>query len=110
MKHFPPGVYHSVRDFAVQCERSISAQSEAFWPVPVALQEGAWEMRSMITAQSGDGQDRQDAPCRGRRLCGDVRGRGDGDELAQDVLGCFQVVLRYHQSFLDVLDGVALRH
>lgn len=44
------------------------------------------------------------------RLCGDVCGRGDGDELAQDVLGRLQVVLGDHQGFLDVLDGVALGH
>lgn len=35
---------------------------------------------------------------------------GDGDKLAQDVLGRLQVVLGDHQSFLDVLDGVALGH
>ena len=46
----------------------------------------------------------------GGRLCGDVRRRGDGDKLAQDVLGRLQVVLGDHQGFLDVLDGVALRH
>lgn len=43
-------------------------------------------------------------------LCGDVRCRRDGDKLAQDVLGRLQVVLGDHQRFLDVLDGVALRH
>lgn len=36
--------------------------------------------------------------------------RGDGDKLSQDVLGRLQVVLGDHQSFLDVLDGVALGH
>lgn len=35
---------------------------------------------------------------------------GDGDKLAQDVLSRLQVVLGDHQGFLDVLDGVALRH
>lgn len=44
------------------------------------------------------------------RLCEDVRRGGDGDELAQDVLGHLQVVLRDHQCFLDVLVRVALTH
>lgn len=44
------------------------------------------------------------------RLCSDVCCRGDGDELAQDVLGRLQVVLGDHQGFLDVLDGIALGH
>lgn len=43
-------------------------------------------------------------------LCEDVRRGGDGDELAQDVLGHFQVVLCDHQCFLDVLVRVALTH
>lgn len=44
------------------------------------------------------------------RLCGDMSRGGDGDELAQYVLGRLQVVLGDHQGFLDVLDGVALGH
>lgn len=43
-------------------------------------------------------------------LCEDVCRRGDRDELAQDVLGHLDVVLRDHQSFLDVLVRVALAH
>lgn len=46
----------------------------------------------------------------GGRSCGDVRRRRDGHKLSQDVLGRLQVVLGDHQSFLDVLDGVTLRH
>lgn len=43
-------------------------------------------------------------------LCKNVRGRGNGDELAQDVLGHFDIVLCNHQCFLDVLVRVALAH
>lgn len=53
---------------------------------------------------------RQRGWARLQRLCGDVCRGGDGDKLAQDVLGCLHVVLGDHQGFLDVLDGVALGH
>lgn len=43
-------------------------------------------------------------------LCEDVRGGGDGDELAQDVLRHFYIVLCDHQCFLDVLVRVSLIH
>lgn len=43
-------------------------------------------------------------------LCEDVRGGGNGDELAQDALGHFDIVLCNHQCFLDVLVRVALTH
>lgn len=56
-----------------------------------------------------DEKDRRRWACL-ERLCGDVRRRRDGDKLAKDVLGRLQVVLGDHQSFLDVLDGVALGH
>lgn len=43
-------------------------------------------------------------------LCEHVRGRGDGDELPEDVLGHLDIVLSNHQRFLDVLVGVTLTH
>lgn len=43
-------------------------------------------------------------------LCSDVRRRWNRDKLSQDILGSLQVVLGDHQSFLDILDGVTLRH
>lgn len=64
-------------------------------------------------AQSGDGDKHRGGlfVCLSpERLCGDVSRGGDGDELSQYVLGRLQVVLGDHQGFLDVLDGVALRH
>lgn len=44
------------------------------------------------------------------RLCGDMGCGWNGDKLPQDVLGGLEVVLGDHQSFLDILDGVTLRH
>lgn len=43
-------------------------------------------------------------------LCEDVRRGGNGDELAQDILGHLHVVLCDHQGLLDVLVRVALTH
>lgn len=43
-------------------------------------------------------------------LCEDVCSGGDGDELAQDVLGHLDIVLGDLQGLLDVLVGVALAH
>lgn len=43
-------------------------------------------------------------------LCEDVCRGGHGHKLAQDILGHLDVVLRDHQSFLDVLVGVTLAH
>lgn len=66
---------------------------------------------TVIMAQSGDRHIQRGLGGGGlERLCGDVRRGGNGDKLAQDVLGRLQVVLGDHQGFLDVLDGVALGH
>lgn len=40
----------------------------------------------------------------------DVGRGGDGNKLAQDVLGRLQVVLGDHQGLLDVLERIALAH
>lgn len=43
-------------------------------------------------------------------LCQNMRGGGNGDKLAQDILGHFNIVLCNHQCLLDVLVGVSLTH
>ncbi len=43
-------------------------------------------------------------------LCKNMRGGRNGDELTQDILGHFDIVLRDHQCFLDVLVRVSLTH
>lgn len=43
-------------------------------------------------------------------LCENVRGRGNGDKFAQDVLGHLDIVLCNHQCFLDVVLSVSLTH
>lgn len=43
-------------------------------------------------------------------LCKNMRGGGNGDKLAQDILGHFDIVLCNHQCFLDVLVRVSLTH
>lgn len=43
-------------------------------------------------------------------LCENMRSGGNGDKLAQDVLGHFYIVLCNHQCFLDVLVRVSLTH
>ncbi len=43
-------------------------------------------------------------------LCKNMPGGGNGDKLAQDILGHFDIVLCNHQCFLDVLVQVALTH
>jgi len=65
-----------------------------------------------VVLRAGRCQPKPDrAKLEGRRyeaLCGVRRGGGDGDELAQDVLGHLDIVLRDEQRLLDVLRGVAL--
>lgn len=43
-------------------------------------------------------------------LCKNMCGGGNGDKLAQDILGHFDIVLCNHQRFLDVLVRVPLTH
>lgn len=43
-------------------------------------------------------------------LCKNMRGVGNGDELAEDILGHLDIVLCNHQCFLDVLVRVSLTH
>lgn len=43
-------------------------------------------------------------------LCKNMRGGGNGDKLAEDILGHFNIVLCNHQCFLDVLVRVSLTH
>lgn len=68
---------------------------------PALVANGIWAVLWQESEARGGG---------GVMLCEHMRGRGDGDELPEDVLGHLNIVLCNHQCLLDVLVGVALTH
>lgn len=78
-----------------------------------ALANEIWVLAGIHLIPTGLGQNVARETTPGARrvvLCEHVRGRGDGDELPEDVLGHLDIVLCNHQCFLDVLVGVTLTH
>lgn len=60
----------------------------------------------------GQARAREQTGERGTRsvLCKNMRSGGNGDKLAEDILGHFDIVLCNHQCFLNVLVRVSLTH